>query len=129
MGLSSRPCSSDEWAKSKNSNAHWTPRGKAVFRRMMDEGFSKGNLAVLDEVFASNFKEHQNEVVPPTVEGVKGLVHYLHTAFPDFRCTIQDMIAEGDMVCARAKGGGTHRGEFMGRAPTGKTVAIDMSHP
>src|SRR5262249_59810614 len=43
-------------------------------------------------------------------------------AFPDFRLTIEDQIAEGDKVVTRVTFSGTHSGEFRGIAPTGKQV-------
>jgi len=46
----------------------------------------------------------------------------LHMAFPDVRLTIEDMVAEGDKVAVRWAWSGTHRGEYMGIAPTGKEV-------
>lgn len=45
-----------------------------------------------------------------------------HSAFPDFRVTLEDQIAEGKKVVNRWTVRGTHRGEFQGVAPTGKEV-------
>ena len=47
-------------------------------------------------------------------------------AFPDLRLTILDMIAEGDRVVTHLAGRGTHKEEFRGVAPTGKTIGIRM---
>ena len=49
----------------------------------------------------------------------------LHRAFPDLQVTIEDLIAEGDKVVARNTVTGTHRGEYMGLQPTGKSVTYD----
>jgi predicted ester cyclase len=46
------------------------------------------------------------------------------SALPDFHSTLEDMIAEGDKVAERFTGRGTHKGEWMGIAPTGKQVTI-----
>lgn len=46
----------------------------------------------------------------------------LLAAFPDGRWTIEDQVAEGDKVVTRFSFTGTHQGEFMGIAPTGKRV-------
>jgi predicted ester cyclase len=46
----------------------------------------------------------------------------LRRAYPDLRITTEDMIAEGDKVVARNTVTGTHRGEYMGIAPTGNEV-------
>jgi steroid delta-isomerase-like uncharacterized protein len=49
----------------------------------------------------------------------------LHAAFPDLQVEIDDLIAEDDKVVARNTVTGTHRGEFMGRAGTGRKVRYD----
>jgi steroid delta-isomerase-like uncharacterized protein len=46
------------------------------------------------------------------------------TAFPDYKHTINDLIAEGDKVVARWTFHGTHEGDFQGLPPTGKKVTI-----
>jgi predicted ester cyclase len=67
-------------------------------------------------------------MVPPGLVGPQGVKDYVYdpwlAAFPDAQFTIEDLIAEGDKVVARATEQGTHRGEFMGIAPTGKQVAV-----
>jgi len=50
-------------------------------------------------------------------------------AFPDFHETIEDIIAEGDKVWVLLTYTGTHTGEWLGLAPTGKKItcrAIDI---
>jgi predicted ester cyclase len=50
-------------------------------------------------------------------------------AFPDLRFEVEQTVAEGDIVATRTTGTGTHKGEMMGAAPTGKKItfrAIDM---
>jgi steroid delta-isomerase-like uncharacterized protein len=49
----------------------------------------------------------------------------LHRAFPDLQITVEDLIAEGDKVVGRNSVTGTHRGEYMGLPPTGKSVTYD----
>jgi len=108
-----------------------TEQNKALFRRLMEEVFDRGNISLIDELFAPDFVEH--EELPPGIpagsEGVKQLSTMFRSAFPDFKATIDDMIAEGDKVVVRGTWSGTHKGEFMGIAPTGKRVSfgvIDM---
>jgi predicted ester cyclase len=45
-------------------------------------------------------------------------------AFPDARYTVEDQLAEGEKVLTRWSCIGTHKGELMGIAPTGKLVRI-----
>jgi predicted ester cyclase len=45
-------------------------------------------------------------------------------AFPDIRLTVEDIMADGDMVAARVSFHGTHRGAFQGIPPTNRQVAF-----
>jgi predicted ester cyclase len=51
----------------------------------------------------------------------------LLSAFPDLSLTIEDMVAEGDMVAYRVTLRGTHQGEFMGIASTGNKIDITFA--
>jgi steroid delta-isomerase-like uncharacterized protein len=98
---------------------------KALARRVIEETVNKGNFGVLDEVIASDYTYYE-----PTVgevrgqDGFKGLITMYRNAFPDVTLTIDEQIAEGDTVVTRWTGRGTHRGELMGVAPTGKPVSV-----
>ena len=97
-----------------------------VFRRVIEEGFNKGNLDALDALFAPDFQEHQPGIVPPNLEGVKGAISYLRSGFPDLTLTIEDSTADGDTVWVRMTGRGTDSKGFMGRPPTGRSFAITV---
>jgi steroid delta-isomerase-like uncharacterized protein len=101
---------------------------KALVRQFIDEIFNRGNMSMVDELFAADFVEH--EELPPGIprdrEGVIQLTSMLRSAFPDFKATIDDIIAEGDKVVIRQTWSGTQKGEFMGIPPTGKSVSIGV---
>ena len=101
-------------------------QNKQVFRRLIEEGYSKGNLEVLNDVFAPSFVEHQDGFVPPNAEGVKGAIVSLRAAAPDLKLTIEDILANGEKTWARITARGTHRGPFMGRPATGRSFAITV---
>src|SRR5438874_8372174 len=98
---------------------------KALARRVFEECINKGNLSVADELVATDYTYYE-----PTVGNVRGrdgfkqLVTTYRTAFPDLTLTIDEQIAEGDIVVTRWSGRGTHRGELMGVAPTGKQCSV-----
>jgi predicted ester cyclase len=96
-----------------------------AYRRLIEEGFNQGNLAVADELIAPGAIEHQRGAGDGP-EGAKNTIKYLRSAFPDFRITIDEVIAVGDKVWARQRGGGTNLGRFAGRPPTGKRGVIDV---
>jgi len=105
-----------------------TEQNKALVRQMVEEMFNRGNIGRADEFLAPDFIER--EELPPGMprdrEGVKQLTAMLRGAFPDFRATIDDMVAEGDKVVMRMTWRGTHKGEFMGIPPTGKSVSFGV---
>ena len=97
-------------------------RNLEMFRIVVEEGFNKGNLDALDNLFAHDYQEHQFGL-HPTLDGFKQDIQFLRTAFPDFHLAIEDMVANEDDVWARMTATGTNRGSFMG-PPTGKTIKV-----
>ena len=98
---------------------------KALVRRLYEEALNKGNLAVVDEIIAPNYVRHGLAPgAPPGPESTKQVFTMMRTAFPDLRITVEPMVGEGDMVAAQLTHRGTHKGEFMGIAPTGKQVTV-----
>ena len=97
---------------------------KAIFRRFIEEVWNQGNLTVADELFAPDAFTPSAPQLPPGPEGVKTIATLWRTAFPDFQMTIEDLIAEEDKVAARFTERGTHQGEFMGIAPTGRQMSV-----
>lgn len=96
---------------------------KALVRRIVEEAWNKGNLAVVDELLSPDYVLHIP--LPGEAPGRKGYeqaVSMHRTAFTDFRLMIEDMVAEGDKVVIRWTIRGTHKGEYMGIAPTSKEV-------
>jgi steroid delta-isomerase-like uncharacterized protein len=100
---------------------------EALVRRYFEEIWDKGNLELIDELFTTNFVRHGPTATEGEVhglEGFKGLVSMYHTALPDLRVPIEDLISEGDRVVTRWRARGTHRGELMGNAPTGNQASV-----
>lgn len=98
---------------------------KAIVRRFV-EAYNERKLDLIDDFVASNYLDHTNKVGR---EGLKQLFDVGLIAFPDWHETIEDIIAEGDKVWVRLSYTGTHKGEFMGLAPTGKKItskAVDI---
>ncbi len=105
-----------------------TEQDKALVARFIEAIFNQGNMKLADEVLASDFIER--EQLPPGIpngrEGVKTLALMLRSAFPDFKATIEDILAEGDKVVVRMTWSGTQKGEFMGIPATGKPISIGV---
>ena len=78
---------------------------KAIFRRIVEEGFNKGNLAIVDELVAADHVNHSDNVHGP--EEYKQFITVYRTAFPDLHMTVEDQIAEGDKLVNRWTSRGT----------------------
>ena len=102
-----------------------TEENKAIARRWGEEIWGKGSLAAVDELLTTNFVfNYPAPGAAPNLEGYKQTVTMLSTPFADIQCTAEDLVAEGDKVAVRWTWRGTHKGEFMGIAPTGKQVTV-----
>ncbi|TIP22899.1 MAG: ester cyclase [Mesorhizobium sp.] len=99
-------------------------QNKAHVRRVIEEVYNRGDLAVVDEVAASDLLIHTSAQEIHGREGAKRYVAALRIGFPDLRFTVEEQIAEGDMVVTRWTARGTHRGEFQNVSPTGRGIRL-----
>jgi predicted ester cyclase len=97
---------------------------KRLVRRLYEDGWGKGNLSVIDEVFAAQHVLHWNELVPSqqhrSTDEVKAIVAEYRAAFPDLMVTVDDIVEEGDKVVVQVTFAGTHLGNYQGFGPTKK---------
>ena len=95
---------------------------KAIVRRFLEEG-DTGNMDSAIEFLAPDFVWHgpQGQMDREACSQFKRMTY---SAFPDLNHTIEDQIAERDLVVTRETLRGTHKGEFQGIAPTEKRVTF-----
>jgi steroid delta-isomerase-like uncharacterized protein len=98
----------------------------AISRRLLEEAFNSGNLDVIDELVAPEFVNHDAALPEPTVgiEAAKASITGYRDAFPDLRLTVEQQFGEGELVTTRWSARGTHQGELMGMAATGKQATV-----
>lgn len=97
----------------------------ALSKKFYEEVFNKGNFALIDEMLAEGFVEH--EVFPGLPEGKEGVKQFFtmfRNAFPDLHAKTEMMIAKDDKVVSYIIITGTHKGEFMGMAATDKKINV-----
>ena len=94
-------------------------QNKRLVRRWIEEGFNRGDLKVVDDIFAEEFAVNGQQIGR---EGLRKSMNRHLTGFPDLRVAITDVVAEGEMVAIWYTVDGTHRGEFEGVRPTGRKV-------
>ena len=106
-----------------------TVSNKATFRRFHDISNSRDLeriAGVIDELVAPDAVIHTPLPIEATgPQLLKAVLTQLRRAFPDLHISVEDVIEEGDKIVARNRVTGTHRGEYMGIAPTGARVAYD----
>jgi steroid delta-isomerase-like uncharacterized protein len=98
---------------------------KKIIRRLAEEPWT-GNLDVIDELVDAKYIGY-DPAAPEPLRGPAGFKEFVSTyraAYSDAKLTVDDQIAEGDKVTTRWTGRGTHDGDLMGIAPTGKQVTV-----
>jgi steroid delta-isomerase-like uncharacterized protein len=97
-----------------------------VVRRWLDEGWTQGDVAVAADLLTEDFVLHDpvanREVAGRDAE--QALITGFRKAIPDLAFTIDDLLADGDGVTIRWTAKGTHDGELLGVAPTGRPLEI-----
>ena len=98
-------------------------------QRMIDEVVNANDETARLEVVHPEFHDPTN---PPGMQhgldGNRQIVTLFHRSFPDVHWDTLDMVSEGDLVATRLVMTGTHRGEFFGIAPTGRSVRVEGIH-
>ena len=98
---------------------------KAGQRRVWEEAFGKGNLEVIDELFAPSYSfKSPLGIDIKGAEGFKQNLAMMRSAFPDMNISIDDMLAVDEKVVTRFTMKGTFTGEMMGIPPTGKDISV-----
>lgn len=87
---------------------------RAIGRRFVDETLNRRSLAAVEELVDDHAVDHTQAAMSTFL---------LLTAFPDLKVSVDQVLADGDRVTVLSTFHGTHRGTFMGAAPTGKQVA------
>ena len=92
---------------------------KALVYRVHKE-LNNGNVGIFDEAFAPGYVAHVGTDI--NAAELKARFGRIAKAFPDVQYTVDNVIAEGDMLAFHRTVTGTQRGEFMGVPATGKKL-------
>jgi steroid delta-isomerase-like uncharacterized protein len=97
---------------------------KDVVRRSI-EALNAGELSGYMDLVSHDYVHH-DATAPDATDGaaLEQFLQGMMTAFPDASVTIEDLIAERDLVVKRYTVRGTHRGDFSGIPPTGNPVTF-----
>ena len=100
-------------------------QNKRLIQRFTEETINRKNLNAIHELVARDFIEH----VPfpgqgPGRDGLRDAIGAFLSGFPDIQWTMEEQVAEDEKVVSRFTWTGTHRGEFLGIPPTGRSVKV-----
>jgi len=100
-------------------------QNKEIVRSLIDGLFTKGDLSAVDTYLATDFVNHDPPLgAAPDRDGMRSIAATIRAAFPDWHSELHMLVGEGDIVVERFTASGTHQGELMGAAPTGKNVSL-----
>jgi len=95
-----------------------------VMQRAFEEIMTRGNIAAINELFASDFTGHDTSGGTFGREEFREGVLAMLSAFSDRQVKIADQVVAGDKVVSRWQATGVHAGEFNGIPATGRRVSL-----
>ena len=97
----------------------------AQMKKFYMEVVNKGNYDLMDQLCTADFIEHEAlPGVEQNLAGVKQFFKMYRAAFPDLKFQIEQIFAKDDKVVTYITITGTHKGDFMGHAATGKKINL-----
>ena len=89
------------------------------------EAFDKNKPEILESILADGWRDIPDAPdAPRGAQSAKAVMRMLHTAFPDFQITVEDIISDGNKVVVRSTISGTHKGSFAGLPASGRKLLI-----
>ena len=100
---------------------------REMAHRWVHAGWQVPDLSAFEELHDPEFLDHSPSGRAPTLEGFGQGILELYRAFPDFLATVEDLVVEpqAGKVSVRWAATGTHRGVFLGVAPTKRQIRFE----
>ncbi|KAA9154185.1 ester cyclase [Amycolatopsis acidicola] len=94
-----------------------------LVHRFYDDMLNRRKLELAEELLTPDVVLHgpEDRHGPEAVTAVDA---FLRPAFPDLRFDVEDVLVQGEKAAIRWTMHATHTGEFLGIAPTGRTIAL-----
>lgn len=100
-------------------------KNKLLVRRFYEEVVNTGNADLADSFVAPDYVEvSDGKRCAVGIDGAKAHIIGVRQTYPDLSIEIERQIAEGEWVATCIRARGTHRGEWLGMQPTGKTLVF-----
>ena len=102
------------------------PDNETILHEWFDQVWNQKDTALIDELMTDETKHHglagPDGGAITGLDNFKGFHQAFLNAFPDLHVEVNDVVMEGDKIAARCTVTGTHLGDGLGFAPTGKKV-------
>jgi steroid delta-isomerase-like uncharacterized protein len=88
--------------------------------------WSTGKAEFAEQLYRTN-AQRSDPNQPEPIHGVQEILRFVgevRTGFPDFKLEVNEAVRDGDKLAAEWTGTGTHQGDFLGVAPTGRRIQI-----
>lgn len=100
---------------------------RELLHHYIAEVWDDGDPEAVERFASESYRRHRSPGSEPLdreqqIERLKGF----RVAFPDITIEVEDIVTEGDLLAFRSTMRGTHRGEFLGIAPTGRQVTVGL---
>jgi predicted SnoaL-like aldol condensation-catalyzing enzyme len=99
---------------------------KDIVSRFYQDVFIRHDLSHVDEYMRDDYIQH-NADCPQGKDGFIEFFDVIFTAVPDFKYSLKNMVAEGDVVIAYSTTTGTHTGgDWLGQQATGRRLNFNV---
>ena len=103
-------------------------RQKDIYLRVI-AAVNAGDGSALDDLLALDMVDHNPMPDQPAGrDGFKVWMAAARSSFPDFNCTAETVLSEGDLVAGHVIWRGTQRGPFLGLPATNRAVSVEAFH-
>ena len=101
---------------------------RAVVMRYVEEVWNRHEFDAIDSLVSPDYVNHAATTDEYRQGGARHIWEWILSVFPDHRFDVEHIAADGDTVAVLGMMVGTHEGDLMGLAPTGRRVAARQSH-
>jgi predicted ester cyclase len=101
---------------------------KAAVLRYVEEVWNAHDLDAIDDLVSTDYVNHAATTDEYRHGGARHIWEWVLSVFPDHRFDVEHIASDGETVAVLGAMVGTHEGELMGIAPTGRRVVARQSH-
>jgi predicted ester cyclase len=101
---------------------------KRLVRSYFEEVLTQRQIDRLDELLDPDFRSYGPSGASTNRDQYQAAVAVTLAAFPDLAVTVEEQVAERDLVATRWTAEGTHSGALFGVEPTARKVRVSAMH-